>query len=89
MEAEATIIFTRGKPKSGSKLTIIYAKTYNKPYLHVDLINEDTKCVWLINKWLEKSNLDNISLNVAGSRESSYRGIQERVKKIMLTFLID
>lgn len=87
INSDATIVFTKGKPRKGSLLTINLAKKHHKPFCHIDMNNSNSKCIWLINQWFDKYNFNGIILNVAGSRESSCPGIQERVKIILLTFL--
>lgn len=86
-DSDVTLVFTRGAPNSGSKRTIEFAWKHAKPVLHIDLgyTGMDYSIVAnLIITWLESSKLDDIIINVAGSRESSCAGIHELVFHSMI-----
>lgn len=63
----------------GAKTTFAAIKKYNKPYLVNPLTSSD-----FIN-WIIKNNIS--ILNVAGNRESKRPGIEQRVKKFIITSL--
>lgn len=88
-DADATLVFTVGDLTRGSQLTVNTARSMRRPYLHIDLTDGDEQSVYKIVRWIEISNgLEPIdSLNVAGSRESRFPGIGERVKRIMVQAL--
>lgn len=82
IDADATIIFTCGTIGGGSALTIELAKRYNKPFLHIDLTAQQEKeSIKLAKEWLNKASPS--ILNVAGSRESTSKGIYEMVHRIL------
>lgn len=89
-DSDVTLVFTRGTPKSGSKRTIEFCWRHNKPYLHVDLsytgMDFRVISVVLIN-WLEASPIEEITINVAGSRESTCPGIYDVVLHSMIEAL--
>jgi hypothetical protein len=69
----------------GTKLTIRLAASLGKPLFRadVDIINTDSRQG--LERFLEQFDAD-ISLNVAGSRESSIPGIYEATKRVLATF---
>jgi Circularly permutated YpsA SLOG family len=74
LEAEGTLILTRGKPKGGTALTIKLARFHKKPYLVIDLNKgDDKKGVW---EWAKGNRV--AVLNVAGPRETEAPGIYEQ-----------
>lgn len=87
-DSDATIVFTRGKPKSGSKRTIEFAWKHKKPCLHVD-ISSGTYLdrANMITNWLKELPLNQIVVNVAGSRESTCVGIHMNVFHTMVEVL--
>ncbi|MGO8990315.1 MAG: putative molybdenum carrier protein [bacterium] len=73
-DSDGTLIFTWGKPKGGTALTIRFAQKYKRPYLMVDLSERgDPETV---RKWVEANQIK--VLNIAGLRESESPGIYER-----------
>lgn len=86
--SDATIVFTHGIPRSGSARTIEIADSLGKPYLHVNLDLSSNNAMF-VREWIDKLPQGNGVLNVAGSRESSWEGIGEEVKGIMLLVLHD
>ncbi len=86
-DADATIIFTIGKPTGGTAVTVKFAKKHNKPYLLLDLKDKsDKEVVKQIKAWLHKNRPD--ILNIAGPRESKSPGIYEMVTTILKEALI-
>ena len=84
IDSDATVIFTYNIPQGGSKLTVILAEKHNKPYLWIDLNEYDNvSAAGKIKNWLNTLPYDQIILNIAGSRGSSYADIQIRVCEIM------
>lgn len=79
-DSDATIVFTRGNPKSGSRRTIELAWRHDKPCLHIDISSGTyLEHANMITNWLKELPLTQIVVNVAGSRESSCHGIHMRV----------
>jgi hypothetical protein len=87
MNADATVIFTRGPLDGGSLLTAKYAGVYLKVYLHVDLsAASHDQAVAMLVSWLKELG-PGIALNVAGQRESKSPGLQAQVKAVLLDAL--
>ena len=85
-DADATLIFTRGKPTNGTAYTITCAKTLRKPFFIVDLIDEDTSsATQKMEEWL--GSIRPQVLNVAGPRESKSPGIYSQVLNILTSVL--
>ena len=83
IDSDATLIFTYSLPEGGSKRTAEFAEMHSKPYLWVDMDYNNQKAARIVSDWIEELELENIVLNVAGSRGSSAPDLQERVCKIM------
>jgi hypothetical protein len=84
VDSDATFIFSKGTPKTGSKLTIQYCKKHNKPWIHIDVAETDFFVLAAkINQWLSFHSRDMV-INIAGSRESSRPGIQRLVMNTMI-----
>ena len=82
IDADATLIFTSGKIGGGTSLTIEFAKRYNKQFLHIDFAaRSEEESIRLAKGWLNQ--VSPAVLNVAGSRESSSKGIYEKVHRIL------
>ncbi len=85
-DADATLVFTIGKADRGSALTIDTAARYHKPCLHIDLsVVPDVDAVLQVRAWLAQIMPE--VLNIAGSRESTSRGIYGRVRALLLQAL--
>mgnify|MGYP002626314064 FL=1 len=86
VDSDATILFTRGEPRGGSRLTAQFAREAGRPLLHIDVRDLDTQpqasCDRL-RAWLARHEV--AVLNVAGSRESGCPGIAATVER----FLVD
>jgi Circularly permutated YpsA SLOG family len=80
--ADATLIFSYGELRAGSRRTAESAKKHNKPFLHLDLAryNRD-KAVKMASTWL--STIDHGILNVAGPRASEDPAIYDEVIAIL------
>ena len=84
--ADATLIFTLGKLSGVSALTMKLTQKHRKPCLHIDLTKQaDDEAVDIVGEWLSK--IRPYVLNVAGSRESTSKGIYERVFNILRKLL--
>jgi hypothetical protein len=82
IDADAALIFTSGKIGGGTSLTIEFAKRYNKQFLHIDFAaRSEEESIRLAKGWLNQ--VSPAVLNVAGSRESSSKGIYEKVHRIL------
>lgn len=87
-DSDATVIFTFDNIGRGSLLTKKLADKYNKPCLHINLSNlSDSDAAQKVREWLE--GIDVRILNVAGSRESSSKGIYGRAYNVMRKVLED
>lgn len=86
-DSDATIVFTYGAPKSGSKRTIEFCSKHGKRWLHVDCRDKHfSEIATIINTWLDTGDYD-ITLNIAGSRESTRPGIHALVFDSMIEVL--
>jgi len=86
VDSDATLLFTLGRIGEGTALTMKLAERYNKPHLHIELTEKTDKiAVGIINKWLKETRPS--ILNVAGSRESTSRGVYARVYSILKNVL--
>jgi hypothetical protein len=84
LEADGTVIFTRGKLAGGSLLTARVAREAAKPCLHLDLKHLGANphaAVTHFRTWLTANAVR--TLNVAGSRESKAHGMQAAVAKFL------
>lgn len=84
--SDATVVFTHGTQRSGSARTIEIAASLGKPCLHVDLDGQGDHIAAVLG-WLEGLPQGRGVLNVAGSRESSWPGIGDEVRRIMLVVI--
>lgn len=86
VDSDATVVFTLGKAGRGSLLTLKLAKQSNKPVFHIDLDKyNDAESALMLKKWLEE--IHPAILNIAGSRESTSKGIYQRVYNILKDIL--
>lgn len=86
--SDATVIFIRGVVGTGSELTAALARKHDKPILHMNLLADLPVRVdaGVVRDFVLRYNVQ--VLNVAGSRESSAPGIQERVRQILVEALV-
>ena len=76
-DSDATLLFTFDKLGSGSALTVKLARKHHRPFLHINLSKQtDNEVVKIITEWLDDSKPE--ILNVAGSRESTSKGIRTK-----------
>lgn len=84
LDADATLILTMGRHVTGgTRLTAKLAQESGRPWLAVNL--ESPQAVDNLLTWLRE--LDPVVLNVAGSRESKYPGIQRTVAAFLRTVI--
>ena len=83
-DAHATLIVAPAgiEPKSGTEMTVVFAKDYGRPYLVV----RSTAEVDTVRAWLEGLGRG-ITLNVAGPRESKTPGTYATTKQIVEAIL--
>ncbi len=82
-DSDATLIFTRGKPKNGTAYTISCARKLQKPFLIIDLVDEITfSTIRKVEEWLRS--MCPPVLNVGGPRESKSPGIYTQVLNILM-----
>lgn len=80
IDSDATLILFEQKLKGGTLLTKRLAKRWEKPFLSVNLATDKPAEV---RRWLSEVRPD--TLNIAGPRESSFPGIEQRA----LVYLLD
>jgi hypothetical protein len=83
--ADATLVFTFGRPDRGSALTLRLARDAGKAVLWLDLEATDEHVAASLRTWLAAT--DPEVLNVAGSRESNAPGLGEKVLRILVAVL--
>lgn len=85
-DADATVLFTRGPPSGGSKLTLERATKLGRPALHLDLDRLSAVSAGrALRAWLLVTHCS--VLNVAGSRASQGKEIGELTRSAILTAL--
>jgi len=73
LDADGTLIITRGEPTRGTALTVEIAKRAKRPYMIVDLARSTDASA--VRHWLLREHV--ATLNVAGPRESNCSGIYD------------
>jgi hypothetical protein len=84
LAADATVVFTRGAPRGGSRLTIVFAEQAQRPWLHLELDHVATTpaaAAKRLRAWLAANRVR--VLNVAGERESTAPGIAATVERFL------
>lgn len=81
-DSDVTIVFCHGEPTGGSKLTFEFCVKLNKCWMAVDLNQSFSDNLYTICNTLDRYS-DDLVINVAGSRESKSKGIQNEVEKLM------
>jgi len=83
-ESDCTIIFCYGYPTGGSLKTVQFAQIHQKPYLTIDLSQNEKQITSTIQNWLKKLTKKTITINIAGSRASNnQQNIQEQTNNIL------
>lgn len=85
LDADGTLLVSRGRPKGGSALTAELARRHGRPLLHVDLSAAGANPEDSVRRWLEDHHIE--VLNVAGPRESGAPGIGEAVRALLCAAL--
>jgi len=85
LDADATLLVTRGNPTGGSALTAALARKHGRPLLLLDLENEGDPA-GAVREWLSAGGIIGC-LNVAGPRESSCPGIAQDVRALLVRAL--
>ena len=83
VEADATLILSRGTPTGGTALTAKIARRNSKPCLIVDLRGTPDSCA--VRGWIE--DIHAAILNVAGPRESGCPGIYAQATRFLRQLL--
>ena len=79
LDSDGTLVVTVGEPRDGTALTVRLAMRHRKPCLVIDLDAAPKPAV--VAAWLATHAID--VLNVAGPRESTQPGIQERAARYL------
>jgi hypothetical protein len=100
VDSDATLLVTYGRPSGGSLRTIEFARKHLRPYHCVDLsTSTHDRAVREVVQWLTGDPAlneyedytaappDTCVLNVAGSRESKSRGIQQSTMRLVVDVL--
>jgi hypothetical protein len=82
-DSDATLLLTRGKPDRGTALTRKLARRLKKPYRIVDLGSPDF--AEAVRAWLAANGVK--TLNIAGPRESSQKGIEQEARVFLRSVL--
>ena len=82
INADATLIFSHGELKGGSKLTKEFAEKHRKPFLHIDFSE------FTIEQAVEKTkirlaSIEGETLNIAGARASEDAEIYGKTKEFL------
>ncbi|MFQ5935422.1 MAG: putative molybdenum carrier protein [Acidiferrobacterales bacterium] len=85
LDADATLIITRGTPTGGTALTAQIARRAKRPYLIVDL--QEVPAADTVRKWMTQHSA--LTLNVAGPRESGCPGIYDEAAAFLRPLLKD
>lgn len=79
IDSDATLILYEQRLKGGSLLTRRYAVRWSKPYLCLKIESSDPQ---QLRRWLDETRPR--SLNIAGPRESTCPGIENRALEFLL-----
>ena len=79
-DSDGTLVLTRGPATEGTAFTITTARRLGKPYLVLDLSNQDATATAVLS-WVQEHNVG--VLNVAGPRESKCPGIYKLAKEFL------
>lgn len=79
-DSDGTLVILEGEPVGGTLLTVEMAALYKKPYLVVDVLRQEGARA-VVRAWIAKNNIR--VLNVAGPRESTTPGINQKTKALL------
>ncbi|MCH8274020.1 MAG: putative molybdenum carrier protein [Armatimonadetes bacterium] len=83
VDADGTVLFTKGPPTGGSAYTVEVAQARGKPLLRIDLEKTGIdEAAAMLRSWLAGQDVH--VLNVAGSRESKCPGLHALVRDILV-----
>jgi hypothetical protein len=86
-KADATLIISHGPPTGGTRLTMVFAQRYSKPYKCVDLLADDQSAILRdVRRWIDEN--DFRVLNVAGSRASKDPKIYDGTRSFLASVLL-
>jgi hypothetical protein len=80
-DSDGTLVIVEGPTVGGTTLTVDMAVRYGKPYLIVDLLKGRDGVRASVRSWLAEHGIR--VLNVAGPRESTTPGINEKTKALL------
>ena len=87
IDSDGTLIVSHGPLTGGSEYTQAMAEKHHRPFLHIDLNQQDVLPASVeVLSWLDEHNIN--TLNVAGPRASKDPKIYEAVKDILEAILI-
>jgi hypothetical protein len=83
IEADGTLILTRGRPTGCTALAEVLSRRHAKPLLVIDLLKIHNRDMALsfIRKWIDDKRIE--ILNVTGPRESRFPGIYLEIRTFM------
>ncbi len=82
IDSDGTAIFTHGKLSGGSDLTRKLAIKHGKPWIHINMVNEDiASAVSKLRWWLEDNGIE--TLNIAGKTASKDEKIYNAVFQVV------
>ena len=86
-ESDATLVFCYGQPLGGTKRTIEFAIRHSKPVLVVDFRHSLEENLYRVERWFSSLCVEDIILNIAGSRASKTPHLQRSVEAFLNTCL--
>jgi len=84
-DSDGTLVITEGETVGGTTLTVEMARRYCKPVLVIDLLKDTAEAPGRIALWIAENKIG--VLNVAGPRESTTPGVNEKSKSLLLRTL--
>jgi hypothetical protein len=82
IDSDGTAIFTHGELSGGSDLTRKLAIKHGKPWIHINMVNEDiASAVSKLRWWLEDNGIE--TLNIAGKTASKDEKIYNAVFQVV------
>jgi len=84
-DSDATLILYYDTLDKGTNFTIDVARKLNRPFCAINL--SDDSALSAFESWLESLPMQNITLNIAGPRESNSPGVHDAVYSFLLQVL--